>query len=113
MKTSKKYLAFALVSVLMLSALTGCSNKNGGDSGKFDTAREINVLTREDGSGTRGAGGSDEPPVQLVKLLIHPASSVSFVQYETVLIAADPIIVRFRTKVKQNFSPGFSGDRDC
>ena len=26
MKTSKKYLAFALMSVLMLSALTGCSN---------------------------------------------------------------------------------------
>jgi len=45
MKTSKKFLAFALVSVLMLSALTGCSNKNGGASGKFDTAREINVLT--------------------------------------------------------------------
>ena len=39
----------------MLSALTGCSNKNEGDSAKFDTAREINVLTREDGSGTRGA----------------------------------------------------------
>ena len=55
MKTSKKYLAFALVSVLMLSALTGCGNKNGGDSGKFDMSREINVLTREDGSGTRGA----------------------------------------------------------
>ncbi len=55
MKTSKKFLAFALVSVLMLSALTGCSNKNEGDSAKFDTAREINVLTREDGSGTRGA----------------------------------------------------------
>ena len=55
MKTLKKYLAFALVGVLMLSALTGCSNKNEGDSGKFDMAREINVLTREDGSGTRGA----------------------------------------------------------
>lgn len=55
MKTLKKYLAFALVGVLMLSALTGCGNKNGGDSGMFDTSREINVLTREDGSGTRGA----------------------------------------------------------
>ena len=51
MKTSKKYLAFALMSVLMLSALTGCSNKNEGDSAKFDTTREINLLTREDGSG--------------------------------------------------------------
>lgn len=57
MKTSKKYLAVALVSVLMLSALAGCGNKNKGEdsSAKFDTAREINVLTREDGSGTRGA----------------------------------------------------------
>lgn len=44
MKTSKKYLAFALMSVLMLSALTGCSNKNEGDSAKFDTAREIKYL---------------------------------------------------------------------
>ena len=55
MKTSKKYLASALVSVLMLSALTGCGNGDEGDSSKFDTAKEIHVLTREDGSGTRGA----------------------------------------------------------
>ena len=55
MKTSEKCLAFALASVLMLSALTGCGNKDEGNSAKFDTAREINVLTREDGSGTRGA----------------------------------------------------------
>lgn len=55
MKTSKKCLAFALVSGLMMSALTGCGNGNADGSAKFDTGREINVLTREDGSGTRGA----------------------------------------------------------
>lgn len=55
MKTSKKYMAFALAGVLMLGALTGCGNKDESGSARFDTAREINVLTREDGSGTRGA----------------------------------------------------------
>lgn len=55
MKTSKKHLAFTLVSIVMLSALAGCGNGNKGDSAKFDTSREINMLTREDGSGTRGA----------------------------------------------------------
>ncbi len=55
MKTSKKCLAIALVSALLLSALAGCGNKDEGGSVKFDKAREINVLTREDGSGTRGA----------------------------------------------------------
>lgn len=75
MKTSKKYLAYALASVLALSALTGCGNNNGNSGGnsrenstgdstenstgdsssKFDITKEINVLTREDGSGTRGA----------------------------------------------------------
>lgn len=71
MKTSKKYLAYAIVSALALSALTGCGNNSGNNGGnstenstenssgnstsKFDTTKEINVLTREDGSGTRGA----------------------------------------------------------
>lgn len=39
----------------MLSALTGCGNQEAGSPGGFDTAKEINVLTREEGSGTRGA----------------------------------------------------------
>lgn len=55
MKISKKYFVFAFVSGLMLSVLAGCGNKDEVISVKFDTAREINVLTREDGSGTRGA----------------------------------------------------------
>lgn len=55
MKTSNKNLAFGLAGVLMLSVLTGCGNQAENSSAQFDTAREINVLTREDGSGTRGA----------------------------------------------------------
>ena len=55
MKKSKKYLAFVLANIFMLSALTGCGNQEESGSAGFDPAREINVLTREDGSGTRGA----------------------------------------------------------
>lgn len=55
MKTSKKYLAFTAAIILTLFALTACGNQGEGDSVTFDTAREIHVLTREDGSGTRGA----------------------------------------------------------
>ncbi len=55
MKTLKKCLTFTIISVLTLSALAGCSKNSEDGSAKFDTAKEINVLTREDGSGTRGA----------------------------------------------------------
>lgn len=57
MKTSKRNLAFGLVSMLLLSALTGCGSQAqaAGGPAAFDTTKEINVLTREDGSGTRGA----------------------------------------------------------
>lgn len=52
MRTWKKWMALPLAGIFTLSLLAGCG-KN--DSAKFDTARELNVLTREDGSGTRGA----------------------------------------------------------
>ncbi len=55
MKTQKKHLAFALASAFLLCSFTGCSKQADGSSAKFDVAREISVLTREDGSGTRGA----------------------------------------------------------
>lgn len=55
MKKSKKYLAFVLANIFMLSALTGCGNQKESGPAGFDSAKEINVLTREDGSGTRGA----------------------------------------------------------
>lgn len=54
MKTSKKYLALVLAGLLAAAALTGCGG-NGKNSGSFDSAEAIHVLTREDGSGTRGA----------------------------------------------------------
>lgn len=75
MRAFKKYLALALSGVMMMAALTGCggnsagsgsgssgvstSSGNGADTGSssdsFDAGNEIGVITREDGSGTRGA----------------------------------------------------------
>lgn len=55
MKLSKKCLPFIFLGVLAMSVLAGCGNSAKNNSATFDTAREINVLTREDGSGTRGA----------------------------------------------------------
>lgn len=75
MRAFKKYLALALSGAMMMAALTGCggnsagsgsgssgvptSSGNGADTGSssdsFDAGNEIGVITREDGSGTRGA----------------------------------------------------------
>lgn len=83
MKTAKKLITFGIAGALMVSALTGCGSNapqnsavsnevqtenkagdadndkqdaNGNDAKKeFDVSREINVISREDGSGTRGA----------------------------------------------------------
>lgn len=61
MKTSGKYVALFMTTALSLSMLTGCGSGNAPagssaeNTSEFDTAREINVLTREEGSGTRGA----------------------------------------------------------
>lgn len=55
MRTLKKWMSLSLAVIFTLSVLTGCGNKSTGGPASFDTAREINVLTREDGSGTRGA----------------------------------------------------------
>lgn len=54
MKKQIKYAALILSSILSLCLLTGCSS-NSAAKGQFDTAKAINTLTREDGSGTRGA----------------------------------------------------------
>lgn len=54
MKKQIKYVALILSSILSLCLLTGCSN-NSATKDQFDTAKAINTLTREDGSGTRGA----------------------------------------------------------
>lgn len=59
MKTSKRHLAFLLFGALTLYSLTGCGSQGQGQEGsqgaEFDTSREIGILTREEGSGTRGA----------------------------------------------------------
>lgn len=52
MKMTKKLITFSLVGAMALSALTGCGTS---ESGGFDVSKEINVISREDGSGTRGA----------------------------------------------------------
>lgn len=54
MKISKKFMVLSLASVLVLSVLSGCGNKQG-ESSSFDPSAEIGVITRESGSGTRGA----------------------------------------------------------
>lgn len=53
MKKQLKYTALILSSILTLFLLTGCGNNAATDN--FNTTKEINTLTREDGSGTRGA----------------------------------------------------------
>ena len=55
MKSSNKRTIFILFSILLLSVLSGCGNSNKDNSSAFDMENEIHVLTREDGSGTRGA----------------------------------------------------------
>ena len=56
MKKQIKYATLILSSILSLCLLTGCSNNsNSTAKDQFDTAKAINTLTREDGSGTRGA----------------------------------------------------------
>ncbi len=51
MKTITKIAAFALSAVLCIGTMAGCGAKKDG----FDSSEEIGVITRENGSGTRGA----------------------------------------------------------
>lgn len=52
MKISRKLMTLCLGGTMMVSLLAGCQNSQGGG---FDPSKEINVISREDGSGTRGA----------------------------------------------------------
>lgn len=54
MKMLKKLFTLIAVGALTQTMLTGCSSGDSKEAG-FDTAGEVHVLTREDGSGTRGA----------------------------------------------------------
>ena len=47
----KKMMSMALILTVLLTALTGCSKKDEG----FDLSNDITVVSREEGSGTRGA----------------------------------------------------------
>lgn len=48
----KRLAVLAMSAVLVAGCMTGCGKS---DSKKFDTSKEITVMSREDGSGTRGA----------------------------------------------------------
>ncbi len=47
----KKVFNFIMITIIIMNILVGCSN----NTEEFNTGRTINVITREDGSGTRGA----------------------------------------------------------
>ena len=50
----KKFISFALIAAMSVTTLVGCGNKGAkADGGRSDAA--ITVMSREDGSGTRGA----------------------------------------------------------
>lgn len=51
----KKLLYKAMGAMLIAGMMTGCSSAGSSSEGGFDTSREISVISREDGSGTRGA----------------------------------------------------------
>ena len=50
----KKFISFALIAAMAVTTLVGCGNKGGNAAGESSDAA-ITVMSREDGSGTRGA----------------------------------------------------------
>ena len=50
----KKFISFALIAAMAVTTLVGCGNKGGNAAGGSSDAA-ITVMSREDGSGTRGA----------------------------------------------------------
>ncbi len=55
MKIFRKFMALSFIGLLALPVLTGCGNKSQGGEAGFEKSGEIGVITREEGSGTRGA----------------------------------------------------------
>lgn len=51
----KKTFVYMLACAMLGGIMVGCSGNNGSPSGEFDANKMINVVTREEGSGTRGA----------------------------------------------------------
>lgn len=54
MRKGKRFLAVMLAGIAAVCAMTGCGDRASA-AGSFDKSSQIGVLTREDGSGTRGA----------------------------------------------------------
>lgn len=50
----KKIVAFMITAIMAITAMTGCGTAKESKGG-FDSASEISILSREEGSGTRGA----------------------------------------------------------
>ena len=50
----KKFISFALIAAMAVTTLVGCGNKGDNTAGGSSDAA-ITVMSREDGSGTRGA----------------------------------------------------------
>lgn len=51
----KKVIVTVMGIVMLSGALTACGSKSEAKSDVFDTSKEISVISREEGSGTRGA----------------------------------------------------------
>ena len=50
----KKIISLSIMVLVIMSLTVGCASE-GGNGGDFDSSKIINVVSREDGSGTRGA----------------------------------------------------------
>ena len=50
----KKFISFALIAAMAVTTLVGCGNKGGNTAGGRSDAA-ITVMSRDDGSGPRGA----------------------------------------------------------
>lgn len=62
MMKMKKFMTMAMAAVMAATLITGCGSKgkefnnaDGGTEAAWDSANDISVISREDGSGTRGA----------------------------------------------------------
>lgn len=51
----KRIISLTLVLMIIMAFAVGCTGTDNGADGGFDTSQTINVISREDGSGTRGA----------------------------------------------------------
>ncbi|MGI6727272.1 MAG: substrate-binding domain-containing protein [Anaerovoracaceae bacterium] len=52
---NKKFIISIIIGMLMVLGLSGCGLGNNKEAKGFDVSKEITVVSREDGSGTRGA----------------------------------------------------------